>query len=56
MLRILIGTKNWRTKNHPWWFCRNWTTVWTLQTGPLEIWYHKKRRANHGLSNSLRLQ
>jgi hypothetical protein len=42
-LRLFFARKNWKTKTHPYWFARNWDTTWTVQSGPFEIWYHKKR-------------
>lgn len=35
---------NWRTKPYPYWFARNWDTVATVQSGPLEVWYYKRDR------------
>lgn len=40
-LRLFWDRNNWRSKPHPYWYARNWSTSWTVQSGPVEIWYHK---------------
>lgn len=40
--RFFFFDRPWKTKSHPYWFARNWETMWTVQSGPFEVWYHKK--------------
>lgn len=37
----LFYRPNWRSKPHPYWFARNWDTIATVQSGPVEVFWYK---------------
>lgn len=41
-LRIFWDRSNWRSRTHPYWFTHRGNTMTILQSGPFELWYHKK--------------